>query len=38
MTTVLVGPEAETSQAPFVHHRAAALPPFLAAARLKEAA
>ena len=38
MTTVLVGPEAETSQAPFVHHRAAALAPFLSAARLKEAA
>ena len=38
MTTVLVGPDAETSEASFVHHRAAALAPFLNAARLKEAA
>ena len=38
MTTVLVGPNAETSDAAFVHHRAAALAPFLNSARLKEAA
>jgi putative hydrolase of the HAD superfamily len=36
MTTVLVGPRAEASTAPFVHHRAARLAPFLAAARTKE--
>ena len=38
MTTVLVGPNAEASDAAFVHHRAAELAPFLNAARLKEAA
>jgi putative hydrolase of the HAD superfamily len=36
MTTVLVGPHAEASMAPFVHHRTPALAPFLAGARLKE--
>lgn len=36
MTTVLVGPHAMGSVAPFVHHRSAKLAPFLAAARLKE--
>lgn len=38
MTTVLVGPHAEASTAPFVHHRTHKLAPFLTAARLKEAA
>ena len=38
MTTVLVGAHAETSTAPFVHHRTHKLAPFLAGARLKEAA
>ena len=36
MTTVLVGPDAEANIDPFVHHRAARLAPFLAAARVKE--
>ncbi|HLZ83093.1 MAG TPA: pyrimidine 5'-nucleotidase [Caulobacteraceae bacterium] len=36
MTTVLVGPHAEACAAPFVHHRAPAVAPFLTAARLKE--
>jgi putative hydrolase of the HAD superfamily len=36
MTTILVGAHAEASNAPFVHHRTAALALFLAAARLKE--
>ena len=36
MTTVLVGPRAAASTAPFVHHRTARLTPFLAGARLKE--
>ena len=35
MTTVLVGPGAAGSTAPFVHHRAAKLTPFLSGARLK---
>jgi putative hydrolase of the HAD superfamily len=38
MTTVLVGPHAAQAEAPFVHHRTEHLAPFLAAARLKEAA
>jgi putative hydrolase of the HAD superfamily len=38
MTTVLVGPHAAASQAPFVRHRTPRLPPFLLLARLKEAA
>ncbi|HEY8618203.1 pyrimidine 5'-nucleotidase [Phenylobacterium sp.] len=38
MTTVLVGPHAPASAAPFVHHRTARLAPFLAAAQVKEAA
>jgi putative hydrolase of the HAD superfamily len=38
MTTVLVGPHAGTSDAPFVHHRTLALTPFLSSARLQEAA
>lgn len=38
MTTVLVGPYAAQSQAPFVHHRTDKLAPFLTAARLREAA
>ena len=39
MTTVLVGPHAAASTAPFVDHRTAApRAPFLAAARLREAA
>ena len=37
MTTVLVGPRALASTAPFVHHRTEKLTPFLTAARLKEA-
>jgi putative hydrolase of the HAD superfamily len=36
MTTVLVGAHAAASVAPFVHHRAAALTPFLAGAQIKE--
>jgi putative hydrolase of the HAD superfamily len=38
MTTVLVGPHALDSAAPFVHHRTPALAPFLLDARLKDAA
>ena len=38
MTTVLVGPHAPASTAPFVHHRTDKLAPFLKDARLKEAA
>jgi putative hydrolase of the HAD superfamily len=38
MTTVLVGPHAPRSTAPFVNHRAPSLAPFLAGAQLKEAA
>jgi putative hydrolase of the HAD superfamily len=38
MTTVLVGPHAEASTAPFVHHRTEHLAPFLSSARLKETA
>ena len=38
MTTVLVGPYAADSTAPFVHHRTAKLAPFLRDAQLKEAA
>jgi putative hydrolase of the HAD superfamily len=38
MTTVLVGPRAAASAAPYVHYRTAKLAPFLTAARLKEAA
>lgn len=37
ITTVLVGPHAAASQAPFVRHRTPRLPPFLLGARLKEA-
>lgn len=36
MTTVLVGPHAPASTAPFVHHRTESLAPFLESARLKE--
>jgi len=36
MTTVLVGPHAAASTAPFVHYRTRHLAPFLAAARVKE--
>ena len=36
MTTVLVGPDAEASDAPFVHYRAPNLASFLGAARLME--
>lgn len=36
MTTVLVGPHAPLSAAPFVHHRTEALAPFLAQALVKE--
>jgi putative hydrolase of the HAD superfamily len=36
MTTVLIGPHALTSPAPFVHHRAIRLPPFLEAAHVQE--
>lgn len=36
MTTVLVGPTAGTSAAPFVHHRASDLREFLAKAKIKE--
>lgn len=38
MTTVLVGAHAAACTAPFVHHRTEKLAPFLAGARLKEAA
>ena len=38
MTTVLVGPHAATCDAAFVHHRTAALAPFLDSARLRQAA
>ena len=38
MTTVLVGPHAAQSTAPFVHHRTATLAAFLAEAQLKDAA
>ena len=38
MTTVLVGDHAEASTAPFVQYKTARLAPFLAQARLKEAA
>jgi putative hydrolase of the HAD superfamily len=38
MTTVLVGPYAAQSTAPFVHHRTEKLAPFLAGAQLREAA
>jgi putative hydrolase of the HAD superfamily len=38
MTTVLVGPHAAASTAAFVHHRTEKLAPFLAQARLKDAA
>lgn len=38
MTTVLVGTQAQASTAPFVVHRTPQLAPFLATARLKEAA
>jgi putative hydrolase of the HAD superfamily len=38
MTTVLVGPHAEASTAPFVHYRTHKLAPFLAAARVRETA
>jgi putative hydrolase of the HAD superfamily len=38
MTTVLVGPHAEGSLAPFVQHRTLKLAPFLLKARVKEAA
>jgi putative hydrolase of the HAD superfamily len=36
MTTVLVGPHAPASAAPFVHHRTEKLAPFLKGARVKE--
>jgi putative hydrolase of the HAD superfamily len=36
MTTILVGPHAEGSTAPFVHHRTHKLAPFLNAARVRE--
>ncbi len=38
MTTVLVGPHAGASTAPFVQHRTASLASFLANARVKETA
>jgi putative hydrolase of the HAD superfamily len=38
MTTVLVGPHAAVSTAPFVNHRTPRLAPFLASAQVKEAA
>ena len=38
MTTILVGPHAEASTAPFVHHRTLKLAPFLADARVRETA
>jgi hypothetical protein len=37
MTTVLVGPHAEASNASFVRYKTAMLAPFLAGARLREA-
>lgn len=36
MTTILVGPHAERSTAPFIHHRTLRLTPFLAGARVRE--
>jgi putative hydrolase of the HAD superfamily len=36
MTTVLIGPHALTSTAPFVHHRAETLPPFLEAVQVRD--
>jgi putative hydrolase of the HAD superfamily len=36
MTTILVGPHATASTAPFVHHRTHKLAPFLSAARVRE--
>ena len=36
MATVLVGPKAEASQAPWVHHRTRTVAPFLQSARIKE--
>ena len=38
MTTILVGPKAEASEADFVHHRTRHLTPFLTGARLMETA
>jgi len=38
MTTVLVGPHAQASTAPFVQHRTARLAPFLSSARVRESA
>ena len=38
MTTILVGPHAPASTAPFVQHRTARLAPFLSTARVKESA
>jgi putative hydrolase of the HAD superfamily len=38
MTTILVGPHAEGSLAPFVHHRTPKLAPFLVKVRVKEVA
>ena len=38
ITTVLVGPHASASTAPFVHHRTDKLAPFLTSAQIKEAA
>jgi putative hydrolase of the HAD superfamily len=38
MTTILVGPHAEASTAPFVHYRTHKLAPFLNAARVRETA
>jgi putative hydrolase of the HAD superfamily len=38
MTTILVGPHAEASTAPFVHHRTQRLAPFLNAARVRKTA
>jgi putative hydrolase of the HAD superfamily len=38
MTTVLIGPHAEASDAGFVHHRAGQLAPFLASIRVRETA
>ena len=38
MTTVLVGPHAPASDAPFVHHKTAKLAPFLMDARVRKAA
>lgn len=36
MTTILIGASALTCEAPFVHHRAETLPPFLAAAQVQD--